>query len=96
MTNPKKVLSKSFVDNNEAVNEDEAFEGIVKATQKIREIEDEKSADESLASARQIVKDLNSAYSSAVKYEKAKINFFLQKIAEIQEGTVNPNSAVNK
>ena len=92
MSDVKKVLSKSFVDNNEDVNEDVAFEGIVKAEQKIREIEDEKSADEKLTAAKQIVKDINSAYSSAVKYERAKIGFFLEKLTEIQGGDVNPTS----
>lgn len=90
-----KTLSKSFVDNHQDVNEDVAGELIVQATQKIREIEQERSADEKLAAAKQIVKDINSAYTSAIKYEKAKINFLLEKIQEIQDGEVNPSSAVN-
>lgn len=95
MSDSKKVLSKSFVDNNEDVNEDVAIEGIVKAEQKIREIEEERSADEKLVAAKQIVKDINSAYTSAIKYERAKINFFLEKINEIQGGEVNPSSGAN-
>ena len=91
----KKVLSKSFVDNHENVNEDVASELIVKATQKIREIKEERAADEKLAQAKQIVKDLNSAYTSAIKYEQAKIDFLLEKIAEIQSGEVNPSSGAN-
>jgi phage terminase Nu1 subunit (DNA packaging protein) len=67
----------------------------VQAEQKIKEIEEERSADEKLAAAKQIVKDINSAYTSAIKYERAKINFLLEKIAEIQGGDVNPSSAVN-
>lgn len=90
-----KSLSKSFVDNHENVTEDAAGELIVSATQKIREIEQERDADEKLVAARQIVKDLNSAYTSAIKYERAKINFLLEKIQEIQDGEVNPSSAVN-
>lgn len=95
MSDTKKALSKSFVDNNENVNEDFAGEQIVLATQKIREIEQERDADEKLQAGKQIVKDINSAYTSAIKYEKAKINFFLEKIAEIQDGEVNPSSGVN-
>jgi hypothetical protein len=95
MSDSKKVLSKSFVDNNEDVNEDVAIDGIVKAEQKIREIEEEKAADEKLAAAKQIVKDINSAYTSAIRYERAKINFFLEKINEIQGGEVNPSSGAN-
>lgn len=91
----KKVLSKSFVDNHEAVDEDKAGELIVQAEQKIKEIEEEKAADEKLTAARQIVKDINSAYTSAVKYERAKISFLLEKINEIQSGEVNPSSGAN-
>lgn len=91
----KKVLSKSFVDNNENIDEDTAGSLIVQAEQKVKEIEEERSADEKLAAAKQIVKDINSAYTSAIKYERAKINFLLEKIAEIQGGEVNPSSAAN-
>lgn len=87
-----KTLSKSFVDNHEDINEDSAGELIVSATQKIREIEQERDADERLSAAKQIVKDINSAYTSAIKYERAKINFLLEKIEEIQSGEVNPSS----
>ena len=90
-----KGLDKSFVDNNEDISEDVAGELIVKSTQKIREMEQERDADEKLAAAKQIVKDLNSAYTSAIKYEKAKINFLLEKISEIQGGEVNPSSGAN-
>lgn len=86
-----KALSDSFLANNENVNEDFASQQIVAATQKVREIEQEREADEKLAAAKQIVKDINSAYSSAIKYERAKINFFLEKIEEIQSGEVNPS-----
>lgn len=87
----KKTLSKSFVDNHEDVNEDTASQLIVQASQKIREIEDERSADEKLMAARQIVKDINSAYTSAIKYERAKISFLLEKINKIENGEVNPS-----
>lgn len=85
----KGVLSKSFVDNHDTVNEDVASELIIKAEQKIREIKEERAADERLAQAKQIVKDLNTAYSSTIKYEQAKIEFLLEKISEIQVGTTN-------
>lgn len=85
-----KALSKSFVDNNQNVDEDFAGQEIVKANQKIKEIEEEREADEKLQAGKQIVKDINSAYTSAIKYERAKINFFLEKIKEIQDGDVNP------
>lgn len=95
MSDNKKTLSKSFVDNHEDISEDAAGELIVSSTQKIKEIEQERDADEKLAAARQIVKDISSAYTSAIKYEKAKINFLLEKIEEIQGGEVNPSSGAN-
>jgi hypothetical protein len=95
MSDNKKTLSKSFVDNHEDISEDAAGELIVSSTQKIKEIEQEREADEKLAAARQIVKDISSAYTSAIKYEKAKINFLLEKIEEIQGGEVNPSSGAN-
>lgn len=91
----KKVLSQSFVDNHENVSEDVAADLIVKAEQKVKAIREERSADERLAQAKQIVKDLNSAYTSAIKYEQAKIDFLLEKIEEIQSGEVNPTSGAN-
>lgn len=95
MSESKKGLNKSFVDNHENINEDAAGQLIVESTQKIREIEQEREADEKLTAAKQIVKDINSAYTSAIKYERAKINFLLEKISEIQDGDVNPSSGAN-
>lgn len=95
MSDVKKTLSKSFVDNHENISEDAAGELIVSSVQKIKEIEQEREADEKLQAAKQIVKDINSAYTSAIKYERAKVNFLLEKIQEIQEGTINPSSGAN-
>ena len=95
MADVKKTLSKSFVDNHEDINEDTAVQLVVQAEQKIREIEEEKSADQQLATAKQIVKDINSAYTNAIRYERAKISFLLEKINEIQDGDVNPSSSIN-
>jgi glucose-6-phosphate-specific signal transduction histidine kinase len=90
----KKTLSQSFVDNHENVSEDVAGELIVKAEQKIKAIKEERAADEKLAQAKQITKDLNSAYTAAIKYENAKIAFLLEKIEEIQNDEVNPTSSL--
>ena len=91
----KKVLSKSFVDNHENVTEDVAADLIVRAEMKIKEIKEERAADGKLEQAKQIAKDLNGAYNSAIKYEQAKISFLLEKIEEIQSGDVNPSSSLN-
>ena len=91
----KGALSKSFIENHENVSEDVAADLIVKAEQNIREVQDERAANEKLAAAKQIAKDINTAYTSAINYERAKISFLLEKIAEIQGGEVNPNSGAN-
>ena len=91
----KKVLSKSFVDNHENVTEDVAADLIVKAEIKVKNIKEERAADGKLEQAKQIVKDLNGAYTSAIKYEQAKIAFLIEKIEEIQSGDVNPSSGAN-
>ena len=89
----KKLLSQSFLENHQEINEDDAAHMIVKAEQEIQGLLSEKAADENLNAAKQVVKDLNEGYSSAVNYEKAKIQFLLSKIEEIQEG-VNEHASV--
>jgi hypothetical protein len=91
----KQILSKSFIENHDKISEDVAGELIVKSALKIREIEELRAADERLAAAKNIVKDLNEGYNSSIKYEKAKIKFLLEKITEIQTGAVNPDSGAN-
>ena len=92
----KKVLSKSFVENHENISEDDAATLVVQSELKIRELEEERANDDKLNAAKQISKDLNAGYSSAIKYEKAKISFLLEKIEEISDGDVNPSSGANK
>jgi len=91
----KKTLSKSFVDNHENVTEDVAADLIVKAEMQIKDLREDRAANEKLALAKQIVKDLNAGYASSIKYEQAKISFLIEKIEEIQSGDVNPSSGAN-
>lgn len=91
----KEVLSKSFMENHENVNEDDAKDIIAKALMKIRDLKEEMNQNEQLQAAKQIVKDLESGYKSTVKYEEAKIAFLLEKIDEIESGDVNPESGAN-
>jgi hypothetical protein len=88
-------LSQSFVDNAKDLNEDEATTLLVEAEQKIRLIKEERAADEKLNAAKTIAKELAAGYNSALNYEKAKITFLLDKIQEIQDGSVNPHSGLN-
>jgi len=90
----KKILSSTFLSDNEQVNEDEAAGLIVKAEQLIKGLSEEMETDEDLADAKAVVKDLSSGYKNAIKYEQAKIQFLLAKIDEIQDGSVNSTTSV--
>lgn len=89
----KSVLSETFVKDNEDITEDRAMELVIKSEIAIKDLEEEKTNDDSLNAAKSVVKDLSAGYSSAIKYEKAKIKYCIAKIQEIQEG-VNPNASV--
>lgn len=88
-------LNQSFVDNAKDLNEDECTALLVESEQRARQIKEERAADEKLTAAKNIVKDLSAGYNSALNYEKSKINFLLDKIQEIQDGSVNPSSGAN-
>lgn len=96
MSDDTSKLSKSFVDNGKDLNEDEATQLLVEAEKKIKRIKEERAADAKLSAAKSIVKDLSAGYSSAMAYEKSKIAFLLDKIEEIQGGSVNPHSSLNE
>lgn len=87
MSDSKKLLSSSFLDEYKDVNEDTAMQLIVEAENTIKRLEEERASDEKLATAKQMVKDLNSGYSNAIKHERAKIKFLLEKINEIRNSS---------
>jgi hypothetical protein len=80
----KSNLSASFVENHSSINDDDAMELLVKAEKRIRALTDERNNDAKLTAAKQIKHDLESSYNSAINYEKAKVNFFLEKIDELR------------
>jgi hypothetical protein len=88
-------LSQSFLDNAEDLNEDQLRDLLVESEQKIRLIKEERAADDKLNAAKSIAKELGAGYNSALNYEKSKIGFFLDKLQEIQDGSVNPHSGAN-
>jgi len=88
-------LSQSFVESGKDLNEDEATQLLVEAEKKIKLIKEERAADPKLSAAKAITKELGAGYTSAINYEKAKISFLLDKIEEIQSGSVNPHSGAN-
>jgi len=84
------TLSSAFMENCKDIAVDEASDLVVRCEQKIKEIELTRKEDAQLNAAKQIVKDLSIGYSSAIKNEKAKIKFLLDKIEEIESSDLDP------
>lgn len=93
-SDPKKTLSKAFVDNHQNIAEDEAMELIYECEKTVKDLEEDRASNDRLNAAKQIVKDLEKGYSSAVNYERAKIDFLVEKIREIRGNEVNPTSGL--
>ncbi len=80
----EKVLTESYVASKADITEAEAEKELITAEFAIKQLFYEKEQDQQLTAAKEIVKDLNAGYSSAAKYEKAKIEFLLEKIESIR------------
>lgn len=80
----EQILSKSFTDNVAELGEDEIEQLVVKCDQEVRKIKAEKKNDPRLQAAKDVVKDLSSAYNSATQYSEAKRSFLLDKLEELQ------------
>lgn len=78
--NWEKVLSEAWVSQHNSISEADAEAKIIECEFEIRAALAEKENDDQLNAAKEIVKDLNAGYSSAIKYEKAKIEFLLEQI----------------
>jgi len=76
----EKVLSESWVNQNSSLSEEEAKVKLIESEFEIRNALQERDGHEQLQAAKEIVKDLNAGFSSAIKYEKAKIEFLLEQI----------------
>ena len=83
-TSWEKVLSDSYVSTRTNITEQDAEKELISAEFAIKQLAYEKENDTQLNAAKEIVKDLNAGYSSAAKYEKAKIDFLLEKIENIR------------
>ena len=81
----KKVLSSAFVENADSMGGDELRKQLAMAEKQIKDLNDEKAADEKLIAAKKIAKDLSSGYQNAVKYEEAKIRYIIERLEEIGE-----------
>jgi hypothetical protein len=80
----EKVLSESYVATNADISENDAEKELINCEFTIKQLSHEKENDQQLNAAKEIVKDLNAGYSSAMKYEKAKIEFLLEKIENLR------------
>jgi len=86
-SNWEKVLNESWVNNNRNLKESEAEKNVILSELEIKKLVYERENHEQLNAAREISKDLNSGFSSAIKYEKAKIEFLLEQIENIRVAT---------
>jgi len=80
----EKVLTESYVASKTDITEAEAEKELITSEFAIKQLLHEKEEDQQLTAAKEIVKDLNAGYSSAAKYEKAKIEFLLEKIESLR------------
>jgi hypothetical protein len=80
----EKILTESYVASKADVSEGDAEKELITSEFAIKDLLHEKESDDQLTAAKEIVKDLNAGYSSAVKYEKAKIEFLLEKIENLR------------
>ena len=62
------------------MTEDDAKTKLIESEFEIKAALNERDEHEQLQAAKELVKDLNAGFSSAVKYEKAKIEFLLEQI----------------
>ncbi len=79
----EEVLSKSFVDNVKDLTAEELQELVIQCEKTVRKLKVEKKNDDRLNAAKDLVKDLSGAYSSAISYEEAKKSFLMDRIEEI-------------
>lgn len=83
-TNWEKVLTESYVASKQDITETDAEKELITAEFEIKQLIHDRENNQQLNAAKELVKDLNSGYSSAVKYEKAKIEFLLEKIENLR------------
>jgi hypothetical protein len=82
--NWEKVLTESWVNNSREFTEEEAEKALIQAEFEIKQCVYDREHHEQLQAAKEIVKDLNAGFSSAIKYEKAKIEFLLEHIENVR------------
>jgi len=81
----KKIIAKlptGYVDDSARMNGDQLRAEIIRAEASLLEVDAAQKADEKLAGAREIVKDIVSGYNDAKKAQRAKIAYSLHLLEE--------------
>lgn len=81
----KKIIAKlptGFAEDAAGMNGDQLRAEIIKAETSLRTVDQEMKADEKLTGARELMKDLSSAYNEAKKAQRAKIAYALHVLEE--------------
>lgn len=76
-----KALPTGFLEEAEALDGEGLKAVLVESEANIREVQQEMDADEKLQGAKEIVKDMASAYRDAIKCQRAKIAYSLHLLA---------------
>jgi hypothetical protein len=81
----KKIVAKlpaGFVEDAAGMDGNQLRSEIIRAETALREVEKEMKADEKLAGAKEILKDLSGSYSEAKRAQRAKIAYTLHLLDE--------------
>ncbi len=81
----KKIIAKlpvGYAEDAAGMNGDQLRAEIIRAETSLRWVQQEMKADEKLTGARELMKDLSSAYNEAKKAQRAKIDYSLHVLEE--------------
>lgn len=77
-----KKLPSGFADDVAGYDDSQIKAEVLKSETNIRRVEQEREADEKLAGAKEILKDLNGPYRDAISAQRAKISYLLHVLEE--------------
>lgn len=77
-----KKLPSGFVDEAAGMDEEQLRSAIIDADASVRETEMTRDSDETLAAAKENVKDLSSGYRDAISTQRAKVAYCLHLLEE--------------
>lgn len=77
-----KKLPTGFAEDAAAFDEGQIKDHVLQSEANIRRVEQERDADEKLAGAKEILKDLNEPYRDAINRQRAKIAYLMHLLDE--------------